>query len=340
MSEAKAENKNVPDTRLTADALEPVKGDGQDQLQNEVTVNQLVEDFFSNKSEKTVQAYREDLSNFADWIGADSVQEMTEMLLRCSPGKANSISVRHKSYLKDERGLAPSTINRRLSSIRSLTKFAQKLGLINWELSVKNEKSDSYRDTSGPNRREFDRLLSAARGRNDEKGTRDVAIMRLLHDLGLRRSEVVNLNLEHVDLEKKKILVEGKGKNEREPLTVPDQTCKALEEWIEARGKEDGPLFINFDRAEKGDGRLTGTAVYCVMKKYGEKAGVDRSNPHGLRHLAITEGLERTNGNVRAVQQFSRHSSVKTIQIYDGNRKDLGGKVARLVASDRPSGDA
>lgn len=340
MTEIVQANKNVAHTRLQANDLQLENTDKPDQLQNDVTVTQLVEDFFSNKSEKTVQAYKEDLRNFSDWIGAQSIQIMAETLLHCPPGKANSLAIQYKSYLKNERDLSPSTINRRLSSLRSLTKFAQKLGLINWELSVKNEKSDSYRDTSGPNRREFDRLLSAAHSRNDKKGTRDVAIMRLLHDLGLRRSEVVNLDLEHVNLEKQKIYVQGKGKNEREPLTVPDQTCTALRNWIQVRGEERGPLFVNFDRAEKGDGRLTGTAVYCIMKKYGEKTGVKRSNPHGLRHLAITEGLERTNGNVRAVQQFSRHSSVKTIQIYDDNRKDLGGKVARLVASDKPSRDA
>ena len=54
--------------------------------------------------------------------------------------------------------------------------------------------------------------------------------------------------------------------------------------------------------------------------------------PHGLRHASITAALDITGGDVRAVQRFSRHRNLTTLTVYDDNRLDLGGKVARLVA--------
>ena len=60
--------------------------------------------------------------------------------------------------------------------------------------------------------------------------------------------------------------------------------------------------------------------------------------PHGIRHTAITEALNLTQGDVRAVQRFSRHRDVRVLTIYDDNRTDLGGKVARMVASNGENG--
>ena len=59
-------------------------------------------------------------------------------------------------------------------------------------------------------------------------------------------------------------------------------------------------------------------------------------HPHGLRHLAITEALDLTNGNVRAVRHFSRHSSVETLLCYDDNRTDMAGKISRILAARKP----
>jgi integrase/recombinase XerC len=57
------------------------------------------------------------------------------------------------------------------------------------------------------------------------------------------------------------------------------------------------------------------------------------ARPHGLRHAGITEALDLTKGNIRAVQRFSRHRDLRILNLYDDNRIDLGGDVARLVAA-------
>ncbi len=99
---------------------------------------------------------------------------------------------------------------------------------------------------------------------------------------------------------------------------------------ISRLGRNMGPLFLNFDRARKGR-RLTGAGLYALVRKLGKSVGVE-TWPHGLRHTAITEALNLTQGDVRAVQRFSRHRDLQTLVVYDDNRVDLGGEVAKLVA--------
>jgi integrase/recombinase XerC len=131
-------------------------------------------------------------------------------------------------------------------------------------------------------------------------------------------------------LNKGLIAVKGKGRMEKQLLTLPLPTAEALRAWMELRGSQDGPLFTNFDRAGKGE-RLTGAAIFYLECRFGKKAGLV-ARPHGVRHSAITEALDLTNGDVRKVQKFSRHRDLRTVCLYDDSREDVGGQVAALVA--------
>ena len=104
------------------------------------------------------------------------------------------------------------------------------------------------------------------------------------------------------------------------------QTKESLTAWIKARGADPGPLFLNLDRARKG-ARLTGTSLYRLVKGYG------LGRPHGLRHLAVTEALDMTNGNVRMGRAFSRHADANILLRYDDARADMFGEVALKVAA-------
>jgi integrase/recombinase XerC len=99
---------------------------------------------------------------------------------------------------------------------------------------------------------------------------------------------------------------------------------------LAARGTESGPLFVNFDLAGKTRTPHRLRRLFHV-RELGTKAGLT-VRPHGFRHLAITSALDRTKGDVRAVQKFSRHKDVRVLNTYDDNRQDLAGDVARLVA--------
>jgi len=293
-------------------------------------VAEIIAGFLAERSERTRRAYETDLEDFRSFLGVASRGAALEELLRAGAGAAFQVVTRYKAALR-ERGLSPATLNRRLASLRSLVKFARAAGLVNWNLGVQNVKGEGYRDTRGPGRAGVQALLDELGARGDEKAVRDRAIIRLLYDLGLRRGEVVSLDAEDVDAEAGTVKVVGKGRAEKQILTLPEPTKRALAAWFAVRGDSPGPLFTNFDPARKG-GRLTGTAVYYIVKKLGDKAGV-KARPHGLRHAAITEALDKARGDVRAVQKFSRHRDLRTLTVYDDSRRDYGGEVARRVAA-------
>ena len=178
-------------------------------------------------------------------------------------------------------------------------------------------------------------MLDALAKRNDRKSMRDRALLRCLFDLGLRRAEVLRLDLEDLDRGAGTVAVLGKGRMEKMKLTLPLETRNALEDWISVRGLAPGPLFWSMNRARPGKDRLTGIGLYGMVRELGRKIGL-KVWPHGLRHAAITEALDPTGGNVRAVQRFSRHRDVRILERYDDNRRDLAGEVAKQVAASVP----
>ncbi len=289
--------------------------------------------FVASRSPSTRRAYESDLTAFAGYVGAPSPGIALEGLLRGGPRAAFAAVTAYKAALRDD-GLAAATINRRLASLRSFVRFARAAGLVNWVLEVENVKTQPYRDTRGPGASGVSDILEVLRRRRGAKAARDRAIVRLLYDLALRRGELTQLDVGDVDLSGGVVRVYGKGRTEKEERTLPPETAAALDAWLDARGRDAGPLFINFDRAGKG-GRLTGAAVYYVVKYAGKKAGYNVT-PHGLRHAAITEALDKTGGDVRAVQKYSRHRDLETLTVYDDTRRDLAGDIAKIVAAGVP----
>jgi integrase/recombinase XerC len=294
-------------------------------------IEELLRAFLSGRSETTLAAYRQDLEDFARFVNVAGAEAAAGLLVEGGQGRANSLAISYRATLVDS-GLSAATVNRRLTALRSLVKLARTFGLVTWSLEVPNVKAQPYRDTRGPGREGFRKLLRQLERCPDRaKGVRDRALLRLLYDLALRRSEAVSLDLEHLDLEAGTVSVLGKGRSERVTLTLPEPTACVLRDWLELRGTEPGPLFLNMDRARKGR-RLTGRSVARVVGELGRSIGI-RARPHGLRHAAITDALDITRGDVRAVQKFSRHRDLRTLTVYDDNRRDLAGDVAKLVAS-------
>lgn len=292
--------------------------------------SRLVAAFLAGRNPRTLAAYRQDLENFRAFVGAEDLSQAAELLLTRGHGEANALGLDYRTSLL-ERGLSPATVNRRLAAVRSLVRLARTLGFVPWTLEVESVKSEAYRDTRGPGRVGFRRLLDELDYRRDAKGTRDRAVLRLLYDLALRRGEVVSLDVEDVDLEAGTLDVLGKGRTQKVRLSLPEPTKTVLRAWLELRGTEPGPLFVNFDHARKGR-RLTGTSVCRIVRRLGEAAGL-KVRPHGLRHSSITAALDATRGDVRKVQRFSRHRDLRVLNRYDDNREDLAGEVARLVAA-------
>ncbi|MFC1833866.1 tyrosine-type recombinase/integrase [Thermodesulfobacteriota bacterium] len=301
-----------------------------------ISAEELLSAFLSDKSPKTIAAYRRDLEDFRGFIQADDIPETIRRFCASGLHHANHLALRYKNYLVDEKKLQPTTVNRKLAALRSLTDMAYTLGMITWKVRVKNQKvSSSLRDTRGPGASGIQNLREEVSKRSDPKGLRDRAMLHLLYDLALRRAEVVSLDLDDVDLEAATLLVLGKGRLQKETLTIPTRTRKVLAEWIEVRGTWEGPLFINFHHDPRiQGGRLSATSLYRIIRDLGKRTG-QKVRPHGLRHTSISEAVRKAQAvgmDVTKVLQFSRHKDLKTLQVYIDQVEDAQGKIAELVA--------
>jgi len=291
----------------------------------------LTTSFLRGRNRLTAKGYERDLEDFSAFMNAADIEGAAQILMASGPGEANGLSRDYKAELIG-RGLSPATVNRRLSTLRALVKVARTLGLVTWGLEVENVRAVSYRDTRGPGLHGYRALLDAAGKIDGAKGARDVALLHLLFDLGLRRGEVVSLDMVDLDLTAGTLSILGKGRTQKESLTIPVETKKLLTEWLRIRGNDHGPLFTNLDPGHKERTRLTGDGLYKLVRYLGKLAGI-RTRPHGIRHAAITEALDLTRGDLRAVARFSRHKKIDTLVIYDDHRADLAGKVAQMVAT-------
>ncbi|MBL7672066.1 MAG: tyrosine-type recombinase/integrase [Bdellovibrionaceae bacterium] len=294
----------------------------------------LLQAFLSGRSQKTIEAYRQDIKDFQHFIAVETPEAAAAQLLSRTLGEANGLILKYKTNLMD-RKFQPATINRRLAAIRSLTKMARMLGMIPWSLEIENAKSQPYRDTRGPGRTAFQQMLRAAGNqRNHLKAIRDKTILRVFYDLALRTSELAQLDVCDLDLKAGTISVLGKGQTEKIILSLPQPTQKSLGLWLEVRGTRSGPLFTNLDRAKKGSGRIHRSNLFRMVQGLGEQVGI-KTRTHALRHLSITEACKAAHSNgiaVEEVMDFSRHKNIKTLMVYRDRERNIQGKLAELVA--------
>ncbi len=290
----------------------------------------LVRVFLAAKSPRTARAYTGDLSNFATFLTAkgyraSSVTAAVGLLIGGDRHRAFELLTGWKGELG--RRLSAATVNRRMATLRSILRTANRLGFIDWSVAVAALPSAPLRDVAGPSQQEIRRMLAVAKSRGGHKGPRDVALMMLLYGLGLRRSEVIGLDVRHVNVHREAISILGKGRAEREwvkmPMRVNDDVCG----WLVMRGSEPGALFLTMSRGHDR-ARLTANGLYTIVRRLGELAGCVAS-PHRLRHAAITHALQ-ANHRPTDVQKFSRHRRLDALMPY----VDYVEGVAEQIASD------
>ena len=281
------------------------------------------------RSPATRRAYKSDLIHF---FGQDPAPDV----VREFAGQAvPQLAQRMVLYREEMRvaGLAPATINRRLSAVKSLLKLCYRLGLAvtDGRGLVDGEKSKAYRDTRGTGVANLKALL-ALPDRETLKGLRDYAILRLLCDNALRRAEVCALNVGDFWPAEKRLSILGKGRTEKEFVTLHPSSAEAVSTYLLAAGHWDGALFLTCDhRPHMAGARLGATGLYDIIKTYGSQIGL-KLTPHKLRHSAITAALDATGGDIRKVQKLSPARE-------DGNAENLRRQPRRSPGRDhQPAG--
>ena len=231
----------------------------------------LYANVLAGRSEKTAKAYRQDYADFARFLGLPGPAEALSALVGWSQATANHCAYQFRAHLH-ARGLSPATIARRLGALRSAVKLARAFGLCPWVLEVDPPRHRAYRDTRGPGSEGWMRLLAEAQRRAvSPMGRRDLAMVLLMHDLGLRRGEVVGLDTADVDLDSARLAILGKGRSERESVALTRRCVAAIADWMGHLPPGDGPLFLSSSKARrpKPGARLTGDAARDITVRLG-----------------------------------------------------------------------
>lgn len=153
-----------------------------------------------------------------------------------------------------------------------------------------------------------------------EEGLRDRAIIELLFSSGLRVSELVALNRDHVNTKRREFMVRGKGQKDR-PVFVSDSAAKWVEEYLAKRMDNLPPLFLSYSRnnisSQTGDYRRLGArSIQRMISKYARLAGITKHvSPHTMRHSFATD-LLMNGADLRSVQSMLGHSNISTTQVY------------------------
>ena len=267
-----------------------------------------------DRSQKTIENYDHYLKRFLEWAKVGSPSEITDELVRSYRLFLNRAT--------DEKGrpLKKITQNYHIIALRSFLKYLAKHD-IKTLLAEKVELGRTERrQVDFLEMEEVERIFEAAGG-TDLKSLRDKAILELLFSSGLRVSELVGLNREHINLKTGEFSVRGKGGKVR-VVFISDRAKSAIERYIEKRPDIDPALFARIGlkqiegKKRSSNLRITPRTVQRVVKFYALKAGIVKDvHPHTLRHSFATD-LIQNGADIRSVQEMLGHSSVTTTQIY------------------------
>ncbi len=253
---------------------------------------------------RTLETRRDDLRHFADFWKNQSGAELTRAVVR-----------RYISSLS-QHGYAPATVNRKLASLRLFCRFLLR------EDALPNNPTTNLVSMKQP--RKLPRFLTVEElskalqipAATTPGGVRDLALLELLYGCGLRRQELVNLNLDAIDSRALQIRVHGKRNRER-IVPLGRAAHEALQNWLALR-----PVFAEKIRDETAlfldtrGRRLSAALVYhAVRRALRQVVPVEKAHPHILRHSFATHLLD-AGADLMAVKELLGHASLGTTQIY------------------------
>ena len=289
-------------------------------------VSDLVEDFLealeieSGRSKKTVENYRLYLYRFVE-IATEILDrdlkpaDITPELLRKFRLKLN----RYESPNGDE-NLAIITQSYHLIALRGFLKYLAKREIKSLDPSLVELPHIIRKQVTFLTVDEVERLLNQI-DLSSESGLRDRAIIELLYSGGLRVSELINLNRDSINLERREFVVRGKGSKDR-PIFISEAAADRIAEYLGARSDSLPALFFYNSKntgtvdTSGNHRRLTARSVERIIEKYARMAGITKHvSPHTLRHSFATD-LLMNGADLRSVQSLLGHADVSTTQIY------------------------
>jgi site-specific recombinase XerD len=245
------------------------------------------------------------------------------------------VVVRYRLYL-ESRHLAANTINQQLAAVRRLAHEAADSGLLSPELAagisrVKGVKQLGFRSGNWLSVEQSSEVLRRACG-DSMRAKRDYAMLAMLFGCGFRRSELVGLELDEIQMRQGHWAVVdliGKGGHIR-TVPIPNWVKAALDQWIRAANVREGKVFRAVARKGKIWGRgISQNVVWYVVRNCCQRAGLDHIAPHDLRRTCAKLCHDR-GGELEQIQFLLGHASVQTTERYLGCKQNLGHPVNDL----------
>lgn len=294
------------------------------QIQSFLNSLQTKRDFSLN----TLEAYRNDLGQFAAFVGKEGAQHK---VARAWEGVDRDLFLQYLASLQ-ERTYAPATVARKLAAARSFLSFlvAQKVLATNPAQGI-----------AGPRvGKEPPRVISVEKveqllGQPDKhitpEAVRDKAMLELLYATGVRVTELMSLNVGDVSFRPGRVRCPGKGSRQR-IIPIPGRVAQALQRYLaESRcqlttSTDERALFLN----RRGE-RLTRQGFWLILKGYAREAKIGAEiTSHVLRHSIATHLLHSGRMNLKELQEFLGHANISTTQVYiqgSARGRRLGGST-------------
>jgi len=267
-----------------------------------------------NRSQKTIANYDHYLTRLLDYAGDDiTIKDITPELIR----KWRLWLARLGTNTSDE--LEKSTQNYHLIALRNFLKFCAKRDIPALPPEKIELAKTKRKQVTFLNEDELARMFSEP-DVNTEVGLRDRAILELLFSSGLRVSELVGLDKDHINLKRREFMVRGKGQKDR-PIFISTAAAEWVERYLDERVDNTKPLFIRYSGRKTVDTsgnfhRLTVRSIQRLVARYALLAGITKHvSPHTLRHSFATD-LVMNGADLRSVQAMLGHSNIATTQIY------------------------
>lgn len=222
-----------------------------------------------------------------------------------------------KRLLASKTDLSVATKNKYLATAKIFLKELNRQGVLPMDTTqnIRTFSQDKKHKRDGLSEAEIGLLGQKVREMpTNAKTTRLRAILSLLALQGLRQIEIVRLDVKDIDLVGKKALVQGKGRDDKEPIDLHPETVAALRDYLKLNKIADGVLFSSQSNNHRNR-QLTTRSIRDIVKATLKEAGIDKTT-HGFRHYFTTTLVKKFKGDLLEVSQYTRHKSLEMLQVY------------------------
>jgi integrase/recombinase XerD len=260
----------------------------------------------------------------------------------------------------------PATANKILSALRQTLKQAWLLGQMTAEHYSRAIELEPVTGETLPTGRELSTgeilalMITCQKDKNSNAGTRDAAIIGMMYAAGLRRDEVVKLDVDSYDPETGKLILTGQ-RNKQRTAYITNGAADALNDWLAIRGTQPGALFVEVDKSGKilteresmmvkpfrkirgvevpnkkagqmiyRGGAMTSQAIYNMLFKRAQEAGIKNFSPHDMRRTFISHLLD-AGADISTVSKMAGHANIQTTARYDRRPEEAKRKAAELL---------